>query len=693
MNLYINDKCLERMFELPKETSKKVLEFQFKFRENSRAAAINLEAIHDFKDKKLKTARIDDKYRAIIAEMEPGRAYYLLWVDNHNEAMRWARNKTFEWNPAMGTVQIFTVPEAIPVDREPMGEEPKGLFSRYTDAQLASIGVPAPLLGHVRSIRDLNALGALEKDLPADCFENLFMLSDGVDIQSIIDEVGAGKEVKQGETLSDNQKRFYVVASDKILEEAINGDFDKWRVFLHPAQRRLADASFNGTMRVTGGAGTGKTVVALHRLKHLSDAAAGKPAKRILFSTYTHSLTDHLVGQARRIGVDMTKVMVTNIDSLARELAKKYGVIKSSTHILDVSQGYRSDVTWEKSLMGQAPVFDAGFLHKEYQDVILRKGVRDRSEYLRTSRTGRTQPLTNVQRNRVWDLVEQYETYKRQRGLIDRGELFNRVSEYLRDMEEKPFDHVVVDEVQDFSTVELRFIRALVREGPDDLFLVGDSYQRIYVRGVGFSEAGISVRGTRSRQLKVNYRTSEEIRRAAVATVRQLRFDDVDEAEESLNGYLSLFHGDRPSYALYRSRHEEVERLLQAIDSLHTEGVPYNAMAVGVRTRTSMQPFRNELHGKGIPYYDTVDNTIRDQTGIRLTTFHGIKGLEFKAVFLVDVHQGTCPFIFRDFEALEEKERNAYLASERSLMYVAMSRAVRYLAISGTGVRSELIPI
>ena len=679
------------MFEIPKEISKKVLEFQSKFRENYRAAAIHLEPIHDFKDKKMKTVRIDLKYRAIVAELEPGKTYYMLWVDTHDEAMDWARNKTFEWNPAMGSMQIFTAPEAIVTERKPAHETPKGLFTSYTDMQLESIGVPNALLGHVRSIMDLDELGAMEKDLPTDCFENLFMLSDGVDIRSIIDEVSAGKEVREGETLSDNQKRFYVVVSDKILEDAINGDFDKWRVFLHPSQRRLADSSFKGTMRVTGGAGTGKTVVALHRLKHLADKASGKASKRILFTTFTNSLTDHLVAMAGRIGADMSKVMVSNIDSLARELAKKHGIMKASTRIMDIGMRDRSLDAWESCLRGVAAAFDPRFLDREYQDVIIQKGIRERRDYMTVSRIGRSQPLSNVQRNQVWDLVEKYELYKSQRGLLDRGELFNRVREHLMSLDQKPFDHVVVDEVQDFSTVELRFIRSLVDEGADDLFLVGDPYQKIFGRRISFADAGISVRGSRSKQLKINYRTSEEIRRAAVTTVRELSFDDFDEAQESLNGYLSLFHGEKPSYTLYRSRQEEADALLKAIEGLHSSGMAYKAMAVGVRTKASMQDFRNALHKKGIPYLDTVDNTNRDNTGVRLTTLHGIKGLEFQAVFLVDVNKGSCPYIIRDFESLSENDRKAYLESERSLMYVAMSRAVRYLSLSGTGVSSELI--
>lgn len=694
MNLYISDKVLERMIDLPKETSKKIIEFQKKFRTNSRTEAIDLESIHEFKDKKLRTARIDQKYRAVIAVSETGENYYLLWVDNHDEAVKWGRDKFFEWNNVTGAPQIFTVPEVQAKEARPQIEGTKGtkgLYSGYTDKQLKQIGVPSPLMHLVRSIQDLDDLGALEKDFPVDCFENLFMLADGVDIESVIDEVKHGKEVKEGETLSDNQKRFFVEASDEILKDAINGDFEKWQVFLHPSQRRLVDQSFRGTMRVTGGAGTGKTVVALHRLKHLSEKYKGGKSRRILFTTFTNALTQHLENLAKRIGVDMSKVLLTNIDSIARELALTYGLTTARTRIMDVGAMDRSIDAWKHALMGTVSTFDAPFMQKEYQEVILYHNIGSRTDYLITARTGRSQALSRVERNKVWDLVEGYEAYKKKKGLVDRGELFNRVRNHLVSTGVKPFEHIVADELQDLSNIELRFLRSLAEAGPDDLFLVGDPYQKIYVRKISFSKAGISVTGTRSRQLKINYRTSEEIRRAAVTTVKDIPFDDFDGTQESLNGYMSLFHGEKPTYKVYSRKSDEVEAVLKDISAIHDSGIPYKAMTVGVRVRASINSFRDALHKQGIPYYDNIDGKHKDITGVRLSTLHGLKGLEFKAVFLVDVHKGNCPLIIQDFESLGELERREHLESERSLMYVAMSRAVSRLTISGTGVASEMV--
>jgi superfamily I DNA/RNA helicase len=693
MKFYIHDRCLERMLELPKATSKKILEFQRKFRENPHNAAINLESIHEFKDKKLRTARIDLKYRAIIATSTKGDAFYMLWVDNHDEAMDWAKSKVFEWNESTSSVQIFTSPLSITLPGQAAPKSDKGLFKKYSESDLQQIGVPDKLQVVVRSIADLDELGNIEKDLPPDAFENLFKLADGVDIKTLIQEVEEGRNISPGETLSDNDKRFYVEVSDKLMEDAINGDFDKWQVFLHPTQRRLVESSFKGSAKVTGGAGTGKTVVALHRIKHLSDKYPSSREKRIVFTTYTNQLTEHLEALAKRIDIDLSRVMVTNIDSLVRELAKKYRIMDDASRVLDQGTTLKSKDVWQKILSVKSTVFDADFLHREYQDVVLYNAINEQAEYLIVARTGRDTPLTRRQRIEVWMLFEAYMAYKKEQRLFDRAELFNKVRAHILTLGRRPFDHVVADEVQDLSNIEIRFLRSLAEEGADDIFLVGDPYQRIYARRVNFSASGISVRGNRSKQLKINYRTSEEIKRTAVKTVQSLSLDDFDGVNESLKGYLSIFHGELPTYDIYKTKNEEVNALMSAIQLLHDSGVSYAAMAVGVRLRQSIGPFRDAMHKAGLPFYDRIDGKLRTRGGILLSTLHGLKGLEFRAVFLVDVTDRSCPLVIPNFESLSSVERTEYLNSERSLMYVAMSRAVKVLKISGTGIKSEMVRV
>ena len=252
---------------------------------------------------------------------------------------------------------------------------------------------------------------------------------------------------------------------------------------------------------------------------------------------------------------------------------------------------------------------------------------------------------------------------------------------------------MIADEVQDLSNVELRFLRSLVDAKDNDLFLVGDPYQKIYARKINFSNAGISIRGNRSRKLRINYRTSEEIKRLAITTVKNLPYDDFDGHEENLSGYLSLFHGQKPTYEIFRTKTEENEYIINKIHKLKEEGLSLNEIAVGFRTRDSLKEFKTVLHNFKIQYNDNSTSISTDSSGLILSTLHGMKGLEFKAVFLADLNLRTCPLIFTGFNELEKSEKIEYENSEKSLIYVAMTRAINLLFISGIGVKSDIIGI
>lgn len=252
------------------------------------------------------------------------------------------------------------------------------------------------------------------------------------------------------------------------------------------------------------------------------------------------------------------------------------------------------------------------------------------------------------------------------------------------------FSHVIVDELQDFSNVELNFIRSLTLEGENDLFLVGDPLQNIYDRKINFSKAGINIRGKRSKRLRINYRTTEEIKNLAMSVILDEKYDNFDGEEESKAGYLSLFHGPKPVYKLFSSKEEELTAVKEELVSLLEDGVHYNEIVIAARTRDSVNDFRNYLHQNGIPY---VDKHLLNSTneGIRIATFHGLKGLEFKHVFLVDVNDRTFPRLPFDYASLSEIEKSQIFKTEKSLFYVAASRAIQQLSISGVGIKSGIL--
>lgn len=695
MKLYVHDKCFEQIIDLPKAIQKKVLEFQKKFRENSKSEAIHLEPIVAFKDQSLRTARIDQKYRAIIKVPTTGDSYYMLWVDNHDEAMDWAKNRIFHWNENTQTAQIFTAPESEMI--QPVANEviDHGLFTRLTDENLMAIGVPSQSLSLVRSLRNLEELSDAEKYLPADAFENLFYVSEGANVELLIAEINDGKS-KSADTEeqieSINNQRSFVQIDDKLMEEIINGELSKWQIYLHPSQRKLVESSFKGSVKVTGGAGTGKTIVALHRLKHLTLLPGAEDKRKLVFTTYTNALTNNLTALAKKLQIDNSKTVITNIDSLVKEIASESKIIDKAIRVLDIPNSKSSFELWDELLEQNLSEFDTPFLSGEYQNVILFNDVQTLEDYLKVSRIGRGKPITRKQKMEIWKLVELYNKKKESNGYIDRSELFNKMTAYNKSKGVRPYKYIVADEIQDLSNVELRFLRSLVEEKENDMFLVGDPYQKIYARKINFSAAGISVRGTRSKQLKINYRTSEEIKRLALSAIKGVNYDDFDGEAEKLNGYLSLFHGEQPTYQVFKTKAEELDAIVTQIEALKQSNISYDDIAIGCRTKDAVKEVKTHLHKLKIPYRD-ISSAYEEGKGVALSTFHSLKGLEFKAVLLADVNNRTSPLLFSKYEEMEPIEKAEYQNSERSLIYVAITRAVSVLKIYGTGVKSTIISI
>ncbi len=687
MKLYLGDKCWDKLFELPKNVQLRVRDFQRKFKENPFSPAINLEKIASFEDDSLRTARIDDTYRAIIG-VASGDTYCLLYIDHHDEAMRWAQHKRFAWNSYTNSFQVtsITMEEVV----EPRGQKRDDtVFAKYTDEQLLRIGVPEHQLPLVRSIKDMDDLEKAESSLSGDVFEYLFyLMDDGTDINNIITEVEAGKE-QVGDSTINNKRNFIEITDDEELERVIAEGTEKWQIFLHPSQRLLVEKSYAGSLKVTGGGGTGKTVAAIHRLKKLTEKGS---MKSVLYTTFTRTLIKNISSRVRSMGIKSENCVIENIDKLALDMAKSYGLIPQTATVLDYGPSSRtSEEIWDGIVTDNLSQFDTRFLKREYLDVIVYNNNKTIDDYYRQSRTGRTQPVNRKQRTEIWNLVEQYVARKKESQLYDRNEIFNLIANHLNENGIHPFKHVIADEIQDFSNPELRFLRALVEEGPDDLFLVGDPYQRIYNnRKIAFSQVGINVRGKRSKRLRVNYRTTEEIKRAATNVVNGCAFDDFDGSPESLAGYVSLMHGDRPEYKIYDNRNEEIAAIIDFIRMCRENGIEYKDIVVASYIKDSIKPVQDALHRNNIPYKNLMNEGTGNDNGVNLSSFHNMKGLEFKVVILSDVNKKTFPYLPYGFEGLDEIEKKNHLMNQKALMYVAITRAMQKVLITGSGIKADL---
>lgn len=694
MRLFLGDTCWEKLFLLPKKVQKKVVEFQDKFKKNPYGHAINLEPIAGFKDGNMRTARIGDDYRAIIGLL-PNDDYCLLYVDHHDEAMQWARNKRFERNKMTGTIQVVPIlTTAEPASTVSATETSQPLpFAAYSDEQLLKIGVPENLLALVRGIRDLEDLDKNEDNLPADVFEHLFDLLDEKNIDQIIAEIEEGRNASDDAQNANNKSHFIEITGENELEKYLDGDFEKWQIFLHPTQRVLVESDYKGSVKVTGGGGTGKTVAALHRLKRLSE---GAPRKSILYTTYTKALIRNVRQKIRNLHVNEDACVIDNIDGLLSEVASKYGIKPKGWNVLDyikVDYGKtKNQEIWEDIVDNNLTAFDADFLYQEYLDVIAYNNITDLKAYLRQPRRGRSKALSVKQRMEIWKLVEMYVAEKKEQHYFDRSELFNITANYLNDNGIHPFAHIIADEIQDFSNPELRFLRALTPEGPNDLFMVGDPYQRIYNnRQINFSSVGINVRGKRSRRLKVNYRTTEEIKRQAVSVVKGCAYDNFDGEAEKLDGYVSLMHGPQPEYYVYPSPQEEQNAVLKFIKECHEGGISYKDIAIANPRRDGLRDFQSSLHISGMPYKNLENSDNGDVDGIVLSTMHNMKGLEFKVVIITGINHNSFPSKPYNWNGMDKREQTNHMMNQRSLMYVAITRAMQKVLITGVGEKSELL--
>lgn len=701
MRLFLSDSFFDKFTELPRNVQQNVRDFQKKFRQNSQSSAIHLESITQFKDSSLKTARVNQEYRAVVGALGQDN-YMLLYVDKHDKAYRWAQNKKFVWNEHTQTCQIIpidiqqeeTYVEESGNSNDATAESP---FCDITDDQLLSIGVPEELIGIVRNIRNFDDLDKAEKKLPQDAFENIFDVMDGNDISSIIANIEEGKAKEGEDTLlsSNNRRCFIEITTDEELAQIMDEGMEKWQLFLHPSQRKLVDSDYNGSTKVSGSAGTGKTIAAIHRLKYLCQS---NMFGKVLFTTYTTALVDNLRVLVEKMSIDKQKYALNNIDKVLLEVAKEYKILPEDFHVLDYSGDKESLALWSEVLDQNISEFDEQFLYSEYIDVIIYNNNKDMKSYLLQPRTGRTKPITRKQRVEIWKLKEQYEALKQERKKVDRLELFNMAANYMKEHQIHPYSHVIADEFQDFSNPELRFLRQLVAEGRNDLFLTGDPYQRIYSgRKINFTAAGINIRGKKSKKLKVNYRTTEEIKRMAVAVVKGEKYDDMDGGEENNKGYISLVHGEKPCYRIFASSNEEVEHVMKVVAECENNGISLNHICITARTRALYKDVVDGLHQNDIPYQELKGgNATGNKDGISLCTFHSLKGLEFRIVILVGVTERSMPSketSGKPFSMMDVPERKEYLMGIRSLLYVAITRARQMVFISGWGEATGLLEV
>ena len=701
---------------LGKQQQKAVRTWIDKFRADPTSKAINYEKLANMRDPKVRSVRIDQKYRAIVIHPPKGDVYLLVWVDNHDEAMDWAKNKVFEVNRYTGTFQVYEAddgaPEAVPAKAPARVEQvagaddivPKGfLLAGHKHEDLLLLGVPEPLLPAVRALRTDRDLDELSRYLPAEAADAIYLLATGHTVDQTLDELdrrnAQGKpdvpaavdpnDFASALQLPESKRVFKMLEDDAELAAMLAAPLEQWRVFLHPSQAKIATMKSNGSARVLGGAGTGKTVVAMHRARHLAKNVFKEPGQRVLFTTFTANLAADIKANLKQMcGPELERIDVRHLQDVAREILRGKGI-----HLQKAATAAQLESAWTRAFAAHSLEFHPVFYKEEWSKVVQAQDVTDEDGYLRAGRVGRGQRLTRGQRKHVWKVLAEYRQQLDLAGLSEHADVIREARLALKQSPSRPYITVVADEIQDFRTADLVFLRALVAEGPNDIFVVGDPHQRIYGHKASLSSCGINVRGTRSRKLRINYRTTHEIRNWAVARLQGLEIDDLDDGTDTLKGERSLRSGDPPDIELLPDIDAETRRIAALLRAWQAEGVPAEHICIVARTNPLIKDtYAPALRSHGV---DTVqiDTDASDALGpgVRIASMHRVKGLEFPRMILAGIQKGTMPYEDAAYITRDETAKALYDEGERKLLYVAATRARDVLVITGHGQRSALV--
>ena len=798
------------LFDLPKKAQKHATTFLTKFQTNPRSSGINLERIANAADEKLYSARIDQRYRAIIAFQKSSNVYVLLYVGDHDDAYKWAETKKLDVNPNTRAIQLYDMVSQEEIDTamredsqsevgresadakftqpdfaasEPVShpaEDYVGMnrgatsaiadsvprkvpelhtgplpdtYLALTDNDMRRFGVPDMYVPVMCTRKTWEAFDRWGSRLPEDAFTYLTFVAEGLpksEVFGLLDETEGKKSdrlgleqqmpassVESGEeadpedfraALSSyaSQQSFVVVQGEADLKRILDAPLEQWRVFLHPSQRLYVEHDYHGPFRLLGGAGTGKTVVAMHRAKRLAARLLRSGSRqKVLFTTYSRNLATDIASNLKLICTadEFNTIDVVNLDKLVKDLLMGHGYSGEIWYDGSHDHGNDLDAAWRKAITSigvNDSKLTVSFFNSELSQVIVPQQVRNAADYMRVLRKGRGTRLNRAQKLAVWQVVETYRRIMQANGAYDVDTAMQNVVSLLTQGDApRKYAHVVVDEGQDFSTPAYRVIRALVDEGDNDIFIVGDAQQRIYGHTAVLSKCGIRIQG-RARKLRINYRTTEQIRSAAdsifrssgadvadsvFADVRGIgdaspatTFDDLDGGESPTGDSRSLMSGPVPETRRFASQPDEMDAVREWIyglcgtagnmvgDEFDGERVDPRNVCVVARSRYCIDQWREALNN-GLPYgvYQLGrDAENRQRQGIRVATMHRVKGLEFDYVVVVDVNDGVCPpkpalqSAGADPAALNEIYRE-----ERSLIYVAMTRAKKGVLLTG----------
>ena len=586
--------------------------------------------------------------------------------------------------------------ETVNVTEIAARSEAKPIFEDFSDEDLISVGIPSEYLDLVRTVRTEPELNGLSGKLPEEAMQSLYALRSGETIENIRKATFSdSKPVEPDDftTALDNpitQSQFAVMEDEAALQAFMEAPMEKWRVFLHPTQRRLVEHHYAGPARITGGAGTGKTVVIVHRAKFLAKQCTSD--EKVLVTTYSTTLADDIAKRLASICTndEQARIEVTTVDAVARKLAAKRKIsIKYNWTAKHGSAG-ELDKMWAEAIgaSGREQKFGTDFFLEEWQDVIQAQQIDSLEKYLTAQRGSRGKRLDKRNREDVWAVFEQYRQLCEKRQCADIDYVENQIARLCT---EDPmftvflnYRSILVDECQDLRAPAYRMLRAIA--GPqhqDDLYFSGDSRQRIYHGQASLSQCGIVV-NNRSSMLKLNYRTTSEIYEAAMRVQQGYQYDDLDGKTLEQDKCVCIFHGEKPLVRGFDTLEAEMDAVAEDIKKRIAAGIPENEICVMNRLNKWCYGCEKGLSQRGIPTLVLNNSQADDPSipGVRIATMHRVKGMEFSCVYIIGASSANMPPKEMMNHAETEEERQELMKQEANLLSVAMTRAKQIVWIA-----------
>lgn len=676
----IADSFTDSLAKLTNEEQKAVKNTAFDLQIEPSGSGMQFHRLDRAKDKHFWSVRVSRDIRIIVHKTD--KSLLLCYVNHHDKAYDWAGRRKIEIHPKTGaaqlvelreTIQKVFVPEYTEVEKAPA-------VSGKNHEDLLALGIPEEWIDEILKA-DEDQILEIAEYLPAEASEAVLNLAAGItpNVPVIL------PENEDPFSHPDAMRRFRVMENVEELSQALEYPWDKWSVFLHPVQKIIVEDEYSGPVRVSGSAGTGKTIVALHRAVFLAEK---NPGSRILLATFSNTLADALFSKLRILIHSRPRlaeqIEVKCLDDYAAQLYRrnigKLNIPKAS----DIE-----DILSEAVQRVNHMSFNQAFIMSEWKEIVDQRQIESCDEYCSITRIGRKRRLSENQRKELWQVFAKIKTLFAQKGLVTTSGMYRKLSELYEKRDNAPFDFVIVDEAQDLSISQLRFLSTIGRNDPGMLFFAGDPGQRIFQLPFSWKALGIDIAG-RAKTLKINYRTSHQIRSRADLLL-DTEITDVDGNTENRRDTVSVFNGINPDIKICDDEHQETKIISTWFKELLDSGVTAHEIGLLVRSENELPRATAAAEACGINYRVLTENFDIEPDVLSILTMPLAKGLEFRAVAVMACDDLIIPLESRIDEIADEADFEMVYNTERHLLYVACTRARDALLVTGVKPGSEFL--